>query len=109
MVESVRHALPHADGDSGLSALCRRFRVRRLDRFGSAGTGRFDPALCDLDFLVEFEPVEPVVYADAYFGLREGLISLFGRPVDLVTEASLANPYFRHRVLAERQTLFQDS
>jgi len=90
-----------------LATLCRRFHVRRLDRFGSAGTGRFDPIHSDLDFIVEFEPVEPVAYADAYFGLREGLISLFGRPVDLVTEASLANPYFRSRVLAERQTVYQ--
>ena len=33
-----------------LQALCRRFGVRRLDLFGSAATGRFDPALSDLDF-----------------------------------------------------------
>lgn len=103
------HDLSNAKFVAGLTVLCRQFHVRRLDRFGSAGTKRFDPTRSDLDFLVEFEPVGPAVYADAFFGLREGLISLFGRPVDLVTEASLANPYFRHRVLAERQTLFRGS
>ncbi len=103
------HSLPSTSDAAVLSALCRRFHVHRLDQFGSAATGRFDPARSDLDFLVEFEPVEPAVYADAYFGLRESLISLFGRSVDLVTEASLANPYFRRRVLAERQTLFRGS
>jgi len=89
-----------------LGALCRQFHVRRLDLFGSAATGAFDPGRSDLDFLVAFEPVEATAYAEAYFGLREGLISLFGRPVDLVTDASLANPFFRNRVLAERQPLF---
>jgi predicted nucleotidyltransferase len=93
--------------DVDLAALCRRFHVRRLDRFGSAGTHRFDPDHSDLDFIVEFEVAEPAAYADAYFGLREGLISLYGRSVDLVTEASLSNPYFRTRVTAERQTVFR--
>jgi hypothetical protein len=91
-----------------LSALCRNCGVRRLDLFGSAATGRFDQAASDMDFLVEFEPLEPVAYADAYFRLREGLQSLFGREVDLVTHASVTNPFFRDRIESERQTLFQN-
>lgn len=109
MGRSMQHTLRNPHDEMKLSALCRRFSVRRLDQFGSVGTDRFDPDRSDLDFIVEFEPLEPTNYADAYFGLREGLISLFGRPVDLVTEASLANPYFRSRVLADRQILFQAS
>ena len=96
-------------GAEALSALCRRFHVRRLDLFGSGASGRFDPARSDLDFLVEFERLKPVDYADAFFGLREGLAALFGRPVDLLTEASLTNPYFRDRVMSERRTLFLDA
>jgi predicted nucleotidyltransferase len=38
-----------------LRALCRRFHVRRLDLFGSAARGDFDPERSDVDFLVEFE------------------------------------------------------
>ncbi|HJU20508.1 MAG TPA: hypothetical protein VJ770_28985 [Stellaceae bacterium] len=30
-----------------IAELCRRFGVRRLDLFGSAATGRFDPAQSD--------------------------------------------------------------
>jgi predicted nucleotidyltransferase len=97
---------PKAD-DPDLVALCRRHKVRRLDLFGSAATGAFDPARSDLDFLVEFEPLEPVAYADAYFGLREGLEAMFGRKIDLITRASLKNPYFRQSVLAERRPLFE--
>jgi len=54
---------------AALRALCRRFHVRRLDLFGSAATGRFDPARSDLDFLIEFEPMPPGGSFKAYFGL----------------------------------------
>ena len=89
-----------------LTALCRRLCVQKLDGFGSAVTDRFDPNTSDLDFVVSFEPLAPARYADCYFTLREELASLFGREIDLVTEQSLANPYFRARVECERQNLF---
>ncbi len=89
-----------------LSALCRRFGVRRLDLFGSGATGRFDANRSDLDFLVEFDPSTHTGYAHTYFGLLTALEQLFGRPVDLLTLASLKNPYLRNRVLSERQVVF---
>ena len=52
----------------------------------------------DLDFLVEFQPVPPGAYADAFFGLKESLEQLFGRPVDLVAAAAIRNPYLRESV-----------
>ncbi len=90
---------------SALCALCRRFHVRRLDLFGSGATGRFDPERSDLDFLVAFDKLASS-YADAYFGLREGLAELFGRQVDLITETALENPYFRRQVEAHKRRLF---
>jgi predicted nucleotidyltransferase len=89
-----------------VAALCRLAGARRLDAFGSAVRADFDPQSSDLDFLVEFDDVPPAAYAKAYFALKDGLESLFGRPVDLVTGSSLANPYFRERILAERQTVY---
>jgi predicted nucleotidyltransferase len=89
-----------------LVELCRRFRARRLDVFGSAARGDFDPATSDLDFLVTFDDLPPSQYAHAFFELKESLESLFGRPVDLLTEASLENPYFRERVYAERKPVY---
>ena len=89
-----------------VSALCRLAGARRLDAFGSAVRADFDPQASDLDFLVEFDDVPPAAYAKAYFALKDGLESLFGRPVDLVTGSSLANPSFRERILAERQTVY---
>jgi len=80
--------------------------ARRLDVFGSAARGEFDPGSSDLDFLVELDALPPARYASAYFALKEGLEKLFGRRVDLVTESGLGNPYFRQRVQAERRNLY---
>jgi len=89
-----------------IPALCRRFHMRRLDLFGSATNGRFDPRDSDVDLLVEFSELPGGAYANAYFGLRDALVKLFGREVDLLTEAALANPYLRRRIEAQRQRLF---
>jgi predicted nucleotidyltransferase len=86
--------------------LCIRHHVQRLDVFGSALTDRFDPARSDLDMLVTFHDLPPGAYADAWFGLKEGLEALFGREVDLVTASSLKNPFFRQEVEATRRTVF---
>jgi predicted nucleotidyltransferase len=90
---------------SAIHEICRRHRVRRLDLFGSAATGRFRPGESDFDFLVEFEPMPPGGYADAYFGLLEALTELLGRPVDLVVAPANRNPYFRESVEETRTPL----
>ena len=89
-----------------LALLCREHHVRRLEVFGSATRAYFDPKLSDLDFLVEFEPMEPVAYAEAYFSLKEALEALFKRPVDLITSASLNNPYFRASLAASSERVY---
>ena len=87
-----------------LSALCRRYRVRRLDVFGSAATGKAG-AGSDIDLLVEFEPMSEG-YADAYFGLQGALQTLLRKPVDLVVDSAIRNPYVRQSVEASRTPLY---
>ncbi len=90
-----------------LERLCRRHRVQRLDLFGSAATGAYRSDESDLDFLVEFKPTEiPGARADAYFGLLEALEVLFGRPVDLVVDSAIKNPYFRESVEESRTPVY---
>jgi len=89
-----------------LIQLCRRFRVRRLDVFGSAAGPGFDPASSDVDLLVQFDEMPPAVYADSYFGLWEALEALLGRSVDLVTADSVTNPYFRKSLSTSRRSLY---
>ncbi len=87
--------------------LCRRYRVRRLALFGSAAIGRDLAAAGDLDFVVEFEPLPPGVYANTYFGLLEALQRLFNKPVDLVVESAIRNPYFMEAVEATRTPIYE--
>ena len=88
--------------------LCRRFQVERLDLFGSAAIGDFRPDSSDLDFLVRFTKREPTgAYADRVLDLAEALERIFQRPVDLVTEQSVRNPYFRRVIETTRQALYE--
>jgi len=89
-----------------IEALCHRYRVRRLELFGSAATGQERAGESDLDFLVEFGALPPGGYADAYFGLREALEALLGRAVDLVVASAIKNPYFRQSVERTKTLLY---
>jgi predicted nucleotidyltransferase len=89
-----------------VAELCARFKVRRLELFGSAAGPQFGPQRSDLDFLVEFEPLPVGQYADAYFGLREGLAAMFGRQVDLIVSSAVANPYLRESIDRTRALLY---
>ena len=90
-----------------LKRLCLIYGVRRLDLFGSASTGLYEPDESDLDFLVEFQPAALDAYADAYFGLLEALDRLFGRPVDLVVASVIKNPYFLQSVEQTRTPIYE--
>jgi predicted nucleotidyltransferase len=89
-----------------LKALCRRFAVNRLEIFGSAVSGGFQALHSDLDFLVEFQERDSPGYADRYFGLLESLEQLFGRPVDLIVDSAVRNPYFRESFTQSKTLLY---
>jgi predicted nucleotidyltransferase len=92
--------------ESDIHALCRKYHVGYLAVFGSATTGRFRED-SDLDFLVSFEEgLTAGQTSAAFFGLKLDLETLFGRSVDLVTRASLTNPYFRQSVMAGQRALY---
>lgn len=89
-----------------IEALCRRYHVRRLELFGSTAAEHDRSTESDLDLLVEFEPLPPGEYADAYFGLRESLEELSGRAVDLVVASAVKNPYFRQSIERTKTLLY---
>jgi len=88
-----------------VEAICRTHGVKRLSLFGSAARGEHNPN--DLDFLVVLDAPDDPGYADRYFGLKWDLESLFNLPVDLVTERSIRNPYFREEVEEQQQVVFE--
>jgi len=91
-----------------LAEVCRRFGVRRLEVFGSAVREDFDPAKSDFDFIVSFADKTPGTYADRYFDFAAAIEKLLGRRIDLLTERSIRNPYFRREVEAARQIVYDE-
>jgi predicted nucleotidyltransferase len=92
---------------SELARLCERFGVESLTLFGSAVTDEFDEQTSDLDFLVAFRTdVKQGGLADSYFGLLAALEELFERPIDLVTDGSVKNPYVLQAIQAHNECLY---
>ena len=92
-----------------IAELGRRFHVRRLDVFGSAARGTdFDPTRSDVDLLVSYACGHSPAIA-AYLDLQDALAELLGRPVDLIMDNAVENPYVpgeshleRHRRICRR-------
>lgn len=84
-----------------LADLCRRYAVQRLWLFGSAATGRFDPAKSDFDFVVEFGSPLGMGLAAQFFDFWEDLKKLLERDVDLVERCAIRNRVFLKSI--ERQ------
>lgn len=95
-------AIPRAK----LSALCRKYHVRRLGLFGSAARGELAPK-SDVDLLIEFEPGKaPSLWAEPE--MRKAFSALFGgRRVDLVPPEVLQNPYRRKSILRDLRVLYE--
>ena len=90
-----------------LSALCRRFGVRRLEVFGSAARGKdFDESTSDIDFLVVLPDPAHTSPLFSYFGLKDQLESVLGKPVDPVSDGSVWNPCVSAAIHRDRQLVF---
>jgi predicted nucleotidyltransferase len=88
-----------------LADICRRHHVKRLELFGSAARGELRPD-SDLDFIVEFESIPLKGFADNFFGLMQALSDTFQRPVDLIDESRISNPYFLRAINGNRKVLY---
>ena len=85
-----------------LLELCERYGVEKLELFGSAARGEFDPAHSDLDFIVQMKGRREPGYARRFCDFADALETLYGRPVDLLTELMIKNPYFKAEVQKDR-------
>lgn len=105
MIMSPPLAPPLIEHRDEIAGLCRAYSVERLDVFGSAADGSFDPLRSDFDFIASFAPA-PHGLAPRYFALADALEHLLGRHVDLLADQPIRNPYFRRAVDASRRTLY---
>ncbi len=98
--------LPLQADPERIAAICREHHVRRLSMSGSAVRKDFDAAHSDIDVVVEFEDVPVFGYATNFFALEESLVRLFQRPVDLLTDGSIRNPFLRKAIDRDRVLLY---
>jgi len=95
----------HVDA-ARLADICRKYRVARLEAFGSFAAARAGQD-SDLDLLVTFGP--DAQGGLAFVALHQALEGLFGRGVDLLTRRSVEtspNKYFRRFALRHTRVLY---
>jgi uncharacterized protein len=93
--------------DEALQGICAKWKIRRLELFGSALTDRLGPD-SDIDLLAEFEVDEQWSLMDLARA-EEEFSRLFGRKVDLVDRKSLersANLIRRDAILNSTEVVY---
>lgn len=88
-----------------INRLCLNHRVKELYAFGSVLTNNFNNE-SDIDLLVAFEPIDVTHYADNYFNFKFSLQDLLKRPVDLLEEKAIKNPFFKQSINQKRQLIY---
>jgi hypothetical protein len=89
---------------ANLETFCQKWRVRELSLFGSVLRDDFGPE-SDVDVMVSFA-------GDAAWSLwdltamRDELVAMIGRPVDLVEKEALRNPFRREAILRTRKIIY---
>jgi len=88
-----------------INELCSKHKVKSLYVFGSVLSDKFNKE-SDIDFIVEFEPIDIAAYTDNYYHLKFSLEDILKRPVDLLEEKAIRNPYFRQAVNNQRRIVY---
>ena len=98
---SIQAKLPN------LIDILKSHKVKRAYAFGSVCTTHFNPD-SDIDLLIAFEDgIDPIEYGDLYWSLDEKLPALLDRPVDILTEKQLRNPYFIKVINRTKTALYE--
>jgi len=92
---------------AAFGALLAENHVSRLYAFGSSVHGPFKPD-SDVDVLVEVDAPDDQA-GRMLINVWNGLEDLFQRPVDLLTESSLRNPYLRAEVERTKLLIYDGS
>ncbi len=86
-------------------SLCESHKVKSLYVFGSVLTENFNKE-SDIDLVVDFSPISVEDYADNYFKFKFSLQDIFNRPVDLLEEKEIKNPYLRSSINEKRKLVY---
>ncbi len=88
-----------------INRLCETYKVKSLYAFGSVLTDKFK-IQSDIDLIVDFTIMNVEDYADNYFDFKFSLQDIFKRPIDLLEEKAIKNPYFRQSVNNQKQLIY---
>lgn len=88
-----------------IKKLCASHKVKSLYAFGSVLTEKFNKD-SDIDLIVDFDPIDVLNYADNYFDLKFSLQDMLHRPIDLLEEKAIKNPYFKQAITQNRRLVY---
>jgi uncharacterized protein len=88
-----------------INQLCKIHKVKSLYAFGSVLTENFNNQ-SDVDLIVDFSNMSVEDYADNYFEFKFALQDIFKRPIDLLEEKAIKNPYFKQSLNSQRQLVY---
>jgi predicted nucleotidyltransferase len=88
-----------------IKRLCKKHKVRELFVFGSILSNNFNEN-SDVDFVVDFEKVDLNDYADNYFDLKSALEKLLKRPVDLLENQAIRNPFLKQSIDSTKKLVY---
>jgi hypothetical protein len=87
-----------------IAEFCRKWRIAEFSLFGSILREDFGPD-SDVDVLVSFQPQAEWDLFDLV-DMRDELMAMFGRDVDLVEKEGLRNPFRRRNILSTREVIY---
>jgi predicted nucleotidyltransferase len=90
-----------------INALCANHKVKSLYAFGSVLTPNFNTN-SDIDLIVDFKEIDVKDYADNYFDFKFSLQDIFNRPVDLLEEQAIKNPYFKEELNKKKVIVYKE-
>lgn len=85
--------------------ICRELQLKQLDLFGSAATDNFRSD-SDIDIIIQFKENVNLNHFDNYFRLKEQLQDIFHRPVDVIIDGSIKNPYLKKNISQTRMNIY---
>ena len=87
-------------------SLFENHKIKDAYLFGSVLTDKFDNK-SDVDFLVNFiDGLDPLEKGELLWNLRFSLEDNLNRPIDLITETSLKNPYFIEEINKKKVKIY---
>ncbi len=85
--------------------ICKSHHVKNLFVFGSVARQKANEN-SDIDFLVEFDEVEPLEYFDNYLSLKIEFETLFSKKVDLVEIQTVKNPILKNAIERDKIKIY---